>query len=255
MGIFGKKPGSDTDEESYRPNRDKEKSEKERMRELGQTQVSSPMQVSPGKATVPTMPPQRSLPAMPSVTTATAHEMASSPAAREATTAPRDTYTFPPRESLMYTPRESFTVPPRETGIESRPQEKKSMSYSIEDVIRLMRELPDSKKEMVVIIVQKTLLSAKIDITSILDDASTKTEKLQKQSDRMVTEIRDLEEAIILKKGEVDGINREIEEINGVKSLFEAVYSRHLREEAENKDKERQVTAPPVPGTGNAGGY
>ncbi len=109
----------------------------------------------------------------------------------------------------------------------------KSSPYSIEDVIRLMRELPDSKKEMVVIIVQKTLLSAKIDIHSILEDAGRKVDKLQRQNDKMVSEIRDLEEAIIQKKGEVDKLARDIEETNGVKQVFEVVYGRHVKSEME----------------------
>jgi len=116
--------------------------------------------------------------------------------------------------------------------------------YSIEDVIRLMRELPDSKKEMVVIIVQKTLLSAKIDIHSILEDAGRKVEKLQRQNDKMVSEIRELEEAIIQKKGEVDRLARDIEETNGVKQVFEVVYGRHVKTEME---------APGGPGMGSMG--
>ncbi|RYZ86549.1 MAG: hypothetical protein EOP04_13650, partial [Proteobacteria bacterium] len=62
-------------------------------------------------------------------------------------------------------------------------------SYTIDDVIRLMRELPDSKKEMVVIIVQKTLLSAKIDIGAIIDDAQRKVDKLTRLNDKNMAEI------------------------------------------------------------------
>lgn len=105
--------------------------------------------------------------------------------------------------------------------------------YTIEDVIRLMRELPDSKKEMVVIIVQKTLLSAKIDIHSIIEDAGRKVDKLQRLNDKMVGEIRELEEAIIQKKGEVDRLVRDIDETNGVKQVFEVVYGRHVKSEME----------------------
>ncbi len=124
--------------------------------------------------------------------------------------------------------------------------------YTIEDVIHLMRELPDSKKEMVVIIVQKTLLSAKIDIGSILDDAGRKVDRLQKQNDKLMGEIRELEEAIILKKADVDTLVRDIEEINGVKQVFENVYGRHVRSELEisaEKERLQHHTAPPVPGS------
>lgn len=118
--------------------------------------------------------------------------------------------------------------------------------YSIEDVIRLMRELPDSKKEMVVIIVQKTLLSAKIDIHSIIEDAGRKVDKLQRSNDKMVSEIRELEEAIIQKKGEVDRLSRDIEETNGVKQVFELVYGRHVKAEMDAPLPEKTVP-PSVP--------
>lgn len=122
--------------------------------------------------------------------------------------------------------------------------------YTIEDVIRLMRELPDGKKEMVVIIVQKTLLSAKIDIHSIIEDAGRKVEKLQRLNDKMVGEIRELEEAIIQKKGEVDRLARDIEETNGVKQVFELVYSRHVKTEMEaagvSVPPERDKSIPPA---------
>ena len=119
------------------------------------------------------------------------------------------------------------------------------MSYSIEDVIRLMRELPDSKKEMVVVIVQKTLLSAKIDIHSIIEDAGRKLDRLQRQNEKLVSEIRELEESIIQKKAEVDHLMRDIDETNSVKSIFESVYGRHVKQEGEAAP-EKEKTVPPA---------
>lgn len=106
-------------------------------------------------------------------------------------------------------------------------------SYSIDDVIRLMRDLPDSKKEMVVIIVQKTLLSAKIDVGAIIDDASRKVDKLQSGNHKLIAEIRELEDAIIQKKAEVERVAKELEETNSVKQIFEATYGRHVKGEDE----------------------
>lgn len=129
------------------------------------------------------------------------------------------------------------TMPPgmRNPGItmsQAAPMPEAAKSpYSIDDVIRLMRELPDSKKEMVVVIVQKTLLSAKIDVSAIIDDAASKVDKLMRSSDRLVSEIRELEEAIILKKGEVDRLNKELEETSSVKQIFEVTYGRHVKGE------------------------
>lgn len=103
------------------------------------------------------------------------------------------------------------------------------LSYGIEDVIQLMRDLPDSKKEMVILIVQKTLVSAKIDIKTILEKAARKIENLQSKNDKLRAEIRDLEELIIQKKSDVDRVRREMEETQQVRQSFEAVYLRGTR--------------------------
>jgi hypothetical protein len=105
----------------------------------------------------------------------------------------------------------------------------KLSAYGIEDVIQLMRDLPDNKKEMVILIVQKTLVSAKIDIKSILDKAAKKIETLQSKNDKLRAEIRDLEEMIIQKKSDVDRLRRDIEETQQVRQSFEQVYLRGTR--------------------------
>ncbi|MDQ3235807.1 MAG: hypothetical protein M3Q07_28700, partial [Pseudobdellovibrionaceae bacterium] len=84
-------------------------------------------------------------------------------------------------------------------------------SYGIEDAIKLMRELPDNKKEMVISIVQKTLISAKINVSTILDDAGRKIDRLERKNEKLHQEIRELEEAIIQRKLEMDTNARDIE--------------------------------------------
>ncbi|RYZ51358.1 MAG: hypothetical protein EOP07_21445 [Proteobacteria bacterium] len=160
----------------------------------------------------------------------------------------------PPLVQKSVPPIGTTPVAATPTVVNATPQKEGSevnkSPYTIEDVIRLMRELPDSKKEMVVIIVQKTLLSAKIDISSIIDDAGRKVDKLQRLNDKMVGEIRELEEAIIQKKGEVDRLVRDIEETNGVKQVFEVVYGRHVKSEQEAAGiasvPEKDKTIPPA---------
>jgi hypothetical protein len=118
-------------------------------------------------------------------------------------------------------------------------------SYTIDDVIRLMRELPDSKKEMVVVIVQKTLLSAKIDIGAIIDDAQRKVEKLTRLNDKTMAEIRELEDAIIQKKAEVDRLTKDLDETASVKQIFEATYGQHVQASLEaGADKASPPGAP-----------
>ncbi len=95
-------------------------------------------------------------------------------------------------------------------------------TYGIEDAIRLMRELPDNKKEMVITIVQKTLVSAKINVTTILDDATRKIERLERKNEKIGQEIRELEEAILQRKLEMDHNTRDIAETREVKISFES---------------------------------
>ncbi len=95
-------------------------------------------------------------------------------------------------------------------------------TYGIEDAIRLMRELPDNKKEMVITIVQKTLVSAKINVTTILDDATRKIERLERKNEKLGQEIRELEEAILQRKLEMDNNTRDIAETREVKISFES---------------------------------
>jgi hypothetical protein len=96
------------------------------------------------------------------------------------------------------------------------------MSYGIEDAIQLMRELPDNKKEMVITIVQKTLVSAKINVSTILDDATRKIERLERKNEKLAQEIRELEEAILQRKLEMDHNARDVAETREVKVSFEA---------------------------------
>jgi chromosome segregation ATPase len=112
---------------------------------------------------------------------------------------------------------------------ESAAQDASKLTYGIEDVIQLMRDLPDSKKEMVILIVQKTLVSAKIDIRNILEKAARKIDNLQGKNDKLRAEIRELEELIIQKKSDVDRLRRDIEETQQVRQSFEQVYLRGTR--------------------------
>jgi hypothetical protein len=98
----------------------------------------------------------------------------------------------------------------------------KTQNYGIEDAIQLMRELPDNKKEMVITIVQKTLVSARINVTTILDDASRKIEKLERKNEKLGQEIRELEEAILQRKLEMEHNARDIAETREVKVSFES---------------------------------
>lgn len=126
------------------------------------------------------------------------------------------------------------------------------LTYGIDDVIQLMRDLPDSKKEMVILIVQKTLLSAKIDIKTILEKATRKIDNLQNRNDKLRTEIRDLEELIIQKKSDVERLRKDIEETQSVRQNFEAVFLRGGRAITAAVSREEETFAAPVRSEGPA---
>lgn len=132
------------------------------------------------------------------------------------------------QKSTVNSPKTPPMAPPPLKS-ESASNEASKLTYGIEDVIQLMRDLPDNKKEMVILIVQKTLVSAKIDIKSILEKAGRKIETLQGKNDKLRAEIRELEELIIQKKSDVDRLRRDIEETQQVRQSFEQVYLRGTR--------------------------
>lgn len=140
----------------------------------------------------------------------------------------RSQSTSAPQKSSAPQPKAPPMVPPTLKS-EGPSADASKLTYGIEDVIQLMRDLPDNKKEMVILIVQKTLVSAKIDIKSILEKAARKIESLQSKNDKLRAEIRELEEMIIQKKSDVDRLRRDIEETQQVRQSFEQVFLRGSR--------------------------
>ena len=139
---------------------------------------------------------------------------------RERASAPSTSQAASPQPQAL-----SANPAPSQESIET-PKAPTPAAYGIEDVIQLMRNLPDNKKETVILIVQKTLISAKIDINHILDKGAHKIDNLQVVNDKLKTEILALEELIIQKKSDVDQARRDIEETQQVMQSFEMVYKR-----------------------------
>ncbi|HET9237555.1 MAG TPA: hypothetical protein VFO10_09910 [Oligoflexus sp.] len=132
--------------------------------------------------------------------------------------APSPTSMMSPQPPAPHAPAPLAPTPPpvAASAIATRPA-----AYGIEDAIQLMRELPDNKKEMVITIVQKTLVSAKINVSTILDDATRKIERLERKNEKLAQEIRELEEAILQRKQEMDHNARDVAETREVKISFE----------------------------------
>lgn len=128
----------------------------------------------------------------------------------------------PPQQPMMTSPQPPMPQAPTPPPMAAPAMPPKAQTYGIEDAIKLMRELPDNKKEMVITIVQKTLVSAKINVSTILDDANRKIERLEQKNNKLGQEIRDLEEAILQRKMEMDHNARDIAETREVKISFES---------------------------------
>lgn len=134
-------------------------------------------------------------------------------------TAPAPQAMMSPQPPMPQAPAPMAPTPPAMAAPAVAPR---PTSYGIEDAIQLMRELPDNKKEMVITIVQKTLVSAKINVSTILDDATRKIERLERKNEKLAQEIRELEEAILQRKLEMDHNARDVAETREVKVSFEA---------------------------------
>ena len=128
-------------------------------------------------------------------------------------------------------PEPSQTAKARDTAMKPNVKEEASvsppknnpvMSYSIEDAIVLMRELPSDQREMVVSIVQKTLSSANIDVGDIIRDANNKLRKLGTRKELLTAEIADLQKGISQREEEITTITKDVEETQTVKDSFEA---------------------------------
>ncbi len=129
---------------------------------------------------------------------------------------------FTPQDSM-----DSLATPPApiqssSAGIVSQPK-KRRQGYSIEDAIKLMRELPEEQRMMVVSIVQKTLSSANIDVADIIEDASRKLARLEARSKQLNKEIEELEQGISQRRDEISKIEQDASETASVKSSFEGV--------------------------------
>ena len=138
--------------------------------------------------------------------------------ARPTAPAPQASMMSPQPPMMPQAPAPLAPTPPVMAAPAAAPR---PMSYGIEDAIQLMRELPDNKKEMVITIVQKPLVSAKINVSTLVDDATRKIERLERKNDKLAQEIRELEEAILQRKLEMDHNARDVAETREVKISFE----------------------------------
>lgn len=130
-----------------------------------------------------------------------------------------------------------------------------ALGYGIDDAISLMRTLPQDNVELVVQVVKHTLESAKIDIVTIIDDATGKVDRIESRVTVLRSAIADLEREIQTRRDEIDKLEADRRETTRVKERL--LLAQKLTTPGEKKDRAAlsPSTAPaPAPATVEASG-
>ena len=115
-------------------------------------------------------------------------------------------------------PVKSTTAAPPVAAAPAAPARKPVVTgYGIDDAIALMRTLPTDNVELVVQVVKHTLESAKIDIATIIDDATGKVDRIEARVTVLRAAIADLEREIQTRRDEIDKLEADRRETTRVK--------------------------------------
>ena len=117
-----------------------------------------------------------------------------------------------------------------------------SRTYGIEDVVNLMRTLPDAAPELVMPIVIKTLESANIDIDSIINEAADNEESIENNCVELIAEIETLELQIADMNDKIMAMNEDLEDICNVKNLLLSSMIEEGEELLEESDNDELVS-------------
>jgi hypothetical protein len=104
--------------------------------------------------------------------------------------------------------------PRSESDERSRPS---PASYGIDDAVALMRTLPSENIELVVQVVKHTLESARIDISTIIQDATAKQERTESRIAVLRDAIAELEREIDTRRAEIAQLETENRETTRVR--------------------------------------
>ena len=95
-------------------------------------------------------------------------------------------------------------------------------NYGIDHAVALMRDLPADTSQIIVSTVTKTLESANINVSEIIEDAREKESGLDSQIKELNSEIDSLNEQIAKKKDQIDVSTATLEETMKVRGLLES---------------------------------
>ncbi|MFW7380894.1 MAG: hypothetical protein ACOH5I_18910 [Oligoflexus sp.] len=149
-------------------------------------------------------------------------------------------------DSHLHTPETAISQPASSTPSHQanlgQGSAKRRHGYSIEDAIKLMRDLPKDQRQMVVTIVQKTLSSANINVNDIIEDAGRKLSRLDTRQRQLNKEIEELEAGIAHRRQEIQVISHDSQETQLVKASFEEAL---VRKDVPSADVPNAIPVPP----------
>lgn len=126
-----------------------------------------------------------------------------------------------------------FGAEPQPLSTEATPQSKQSTQYGIEEVIGLMRELPQENRELVVTVVKKTLESTQIDLDEIIGGAENKETRLRDKTQTLQSEIKNLQQEIEKRNREIALLQKDLKETTSVKEKLELAQQLHPPKQAQ----------------------
>ena len=123
---------------------------------------------------------------------------------------------------------ESSPVANQYTPQRQEPQSTKTVksnsttnAYGIEDAIKLMRQLPKVDSEILITVVNKTLESANIKVSTIIADAEGKESNIKDRNVRLGSRIKELESEISQLNEEITVLTADLKETSKVKELLQ----------------------------------
>lgn len=118
--------------------------------------------------------------------------------------------------------REDFQQPlVDEPSPKTSPQARASGRYGIDDAIELLRQLPESEDHHTMSVICKTLESAQIRMSDLLQDARQKEQKLKQQHKGLEQDIEQLQAKIDDRRKQLKQLSESLEEVTRIKARFE----------------------------------
>jgi len=100
-------------------------------------------------------------------------------------------------------------------------QSASSGRYGIDDAIQLLRQLPESEDHHTMSVICKTLESAQIRMSDLLQDARQKEQKLKQQHKGLEQEIEQLQAKMDDRRKQLKQLSESLEEVTRIKARFE----------------------------------